>query len=46
MEGYSWAKHFSNGENFLLLPKKAQINMEVLIEIFKGKVIRNPPTKE
>lgn len=30
--GYAWVKHFSNGENFLVIPKKADhMNLKVLI---------------
>ena len=40
--GYAWVKHFSNGDNFLVLPKKADFaNLEVLVEVFKGKIIKN-----
>ncbi len=31
-EGYAWVKHFSNGQNFLVIPKKANLmNLKVLI---------------
>lgn len=35
MEGYSWVKYFSNGENYFIIPKNAQyINIDVLSRIF------------
>ena len=38
---YSWTKFYSNGENFIIIPKKANyINPEILIEIFNGKIIK------
>ena len=41
LSGYSWTKYFSNGENFFILPKKADTNLEILVQVFQGKVIKN-----
>lgn len=38
--GFGWKKYYRNPRNYFVLPKKANyIDMEILVEVFKGNMI-------